>query len=229
MSMVHLVFELVFDQFYTLKEQKMKTTGNFTGGFDRLLLLVMLGFFFMATTSCEKDDSLANISSMNVNSTQRIGNPNQSQVDRMAPILTIRHESARTSAHDYIFIVYPNGKAIFTGIRNVAVVGEHQVSVSKAQFNMFLNLMENSNFFEINDDNIWTPDLPLTVTTYTAITSVSPERADASRTKSLVDFNNGTPAELFNLRNSVEKIFDISKLVGPGPGPVISTSTPELD
>ncbi len=217
----------------------MNTQRNSIGKMAGMLLLFLVASLFMST-GCQKDDLMTNgsISTVYSNGTDRLVNPGDIVSNRLIPILTIRHESARTAAKDYVFNVYANGTASFIGVRNVAFVGEKRWDVTGATYKEFVSLMQYSNFFNIVDNNQQTPDLPQTITTYTEYINEPIEisnpgnpasKPNLSRTKSLVDFNNGTPIELFRLRTTIEKIFKISDLVGPTPGPIIISSTSPLD
>lgn len=203
----------------------MKPSKKVIGTIGGLLLMFIVAAIF-TTTSCEKEN-VAPIGSTVGNNTSDLSREARTDAVKpkdMAPILTIRHESARTAVNDYVFMVYPNNVATFVGVRNVAFVGERSFDIPKNTFTEFQTLMDNSNFFGIVDEHVYTPDLPLIEVTYSVLQSAN-DASGLARTKTLVEFMDGTPAELSNLRTTIEKLFKISDLVGTDPGPKTVSST----
>lgn len=117
-------------------------------------------------------------------------------------MLIIEHYSMRTSLPDYDVLLRSDGKVIFTGRRNVAYQGIIEFKTSAATVSYIKNLFESGNFFSIQQVPIhW--DAPFVATRY----------SNGIRSKTLIDYNDGMPQMLIQIRKKAEEKLNISKYI----------------
>lgn len=174
------------------------------------LMLACSSMVFMA--GCQKEESAQPGSdSKDYNHLKQAGPPLATFA-----FITIDHYAANTSLPDYSVSVKSNGIVVFEGKRNVAYMGRLQFEVPPSTINNLKDLFIHSNFFNMRDEIIWSPDLPINSTTYAI------DRSDGG-IKTLHD-RESKPAELVALREKAESLLHISKYIIKS-GPVAATAS----
>lgn len=206
----------------------MNTHRNLTIKMSGIVLFFAMTIIVMFF-GCQKDEMVPSGNQSDANSVSRI-DPRGLSLEATRPfeVFRIDHQAGRTVQPAYIVSLMSNGTLTFVGVRNVAHLGRVSWDVNSTTLAKFNKLMSNVDFYKIEDNNVYTPDLPLVITTYHQQKSQTINPDYDYIVKSLVDFNNGYPSELIKLRLSAEKIFDVARLVGPVPEPLI-LNTPLKD
>ncbi len=206
----------------------MNTLRNLTIKMSGIVLFFAMTIIVMFS-GCQKDDMTPSGNVSDANSVSRIDPRGLAvEVTRPFEVFRIDHQAGRTVQPAYIVSLMSNGTLTFVGVRNVAHLGKVSMDVGNSTLAKFNKLMSDVDFYKIEDNNVYSPDLPLVITTYhqPKAGTINPDYDYI--TKSLIDFNNGYPSELIKLRLTAEKIFDVARLVGPIPQPLI-LNTPAKD
>ncbi len=159
-------------------------------------------------TGCQKEDMPVPMGATN-NSGDR---QTPLSTSPLYTVIKINHSGGfSTSGLSYDITVMSNGVAVFNGYRNVAKIGEVKFEVPREKMLQIAGLIKRYEFFSIEDDLSYIPDLPCVTTTCTLPETTPAEVADHSR--SLIDYNKGYPAALIGLRTDVELVLNISSYV----------------
>ena len=187
----------------------MKTLKNKTQQVKReitCLFLLSIGIWF---AGCEKAEQLNPASgSATKNESAKI-----LPLPSAAAMLIIEHNSARTRMPDYKIILLENGMFSFEGRRNVSHIGLYRLETDLETVAYIKNMFEAAHFFNIQQVPIQL-DAP----------SVSTSFSNGIRSKTLIDFNDGNPQILIQIRKRAEEKLNLSKyingLVPVPPAPV---------
>jgi hypothetical protein len=185
---------------------------------DAAILPFIIALFFMA--SCAKEDAIQPSASAAIQSDEAakiaklhsveafaVANP----IDRAFTMIQIEHKSRFASSvlnstlADYSVIVKSNGTVTYEGRANVKKVGKVEFSIGASELRTLSMLFAEADFNNIVDNLVCIPNRPLTLTTF--------QEKAGERGKTLVDFGQGYPATLIQLRTEVEDILHISQYV----------------
>jgi hypothetical protein len=173
------------------------------------ILPLIIALFFMA--SCSKDES---VNPMNKELTPtdaaRFVKPGLAEGfatindARDLNLLQIEHKSrfaiiSSNTQPDYSVIIQSYGIVIYEGRANVKRLGKVQFTASAQQLRKLNMLWMSVDFAKITDKVELIPNHPVNITTF--------------RGKTLIDYGQGDPAQLIELRQATEDILQISQYV----------------
>jgi hypothetical protein len=191
----------------------LKTNSKMKNGVAILPLIIAL--FFMA--SCNKEETIKPSHDFAIqqdaamrqttDQNQVIPISNQAPVFAMIQIVHKSHVGVgKFDLPDYSVIVQNNGTVTYVGRSNVKRTGTVTFQISGIELINLKNLFVNAKFNTMEDNLEFIPNYPLTLTTFKF-----PFFLPNGRT--LVDFGQGYPEQLIQLRTSVENMLHISQYV----------------
>jgi hypothetical protein len=180
-----------------MKTLNSKTQENKKGIYNFLLLMTS----FVMLAGCAKFEPLQpaeSAESQNLKiSTQRIP---------PSIMVSIEHYCIGTNQPEYSVMLFTDGSVVFAGLKNVSFIGRVMYETDHATVLYIKNLFESAHFFQIQEVSINVVDAPYAVTTYT----------NEWNSKKLIDFNNGIPQMLIQIRKKTEEKLNVAKYVTGG-------------
>ena len=181
-----------------MKTPNNKSKQNQKGILNFFLLIAS----FVMLAGCAKFEPLQPASSVQTPN-QKIGS-----VHRIPPsiMLSIEHNCIETSQPDYSVMLFTDGAVVFAGRNNVSFIGRIMYKTDHATVLYIKNLFESAHFFQIQGLSLNALDAPYAITTYT----------NEWNSKKLIDFNNGTPQMLIQIRSKAEEKLGVAKYIEGG-------------
>ncbi len=171
--------------------------------FISVMVLVSMVFVSSLLPSCSKEDSIAPV----VNNSSIEDNARYSCTPSIPSqaLIYISHEGCYGSCPSYSVMVWrKNNYVSYIGKRNVATLGSKEFYVSPRKIQMLKDMMIENGIFNMYNCYPVVPDAPRTVTAL---------QVDPELTKIIVDYGVEVPQELVMMRNKIESVLGIDRLV----------------
>ncbi|MFI5220066.1 MAG: DUF6438 domain-containing protein [Bacteroidia bacterium] len=153
---------------------------------------------FLMLAGCEKFEQVQPASSGKSQNQKMIAPPIPPSI-----MVSIEHNCIGTEQPDYTVMLFSDGSVVFAGRKNVSFIGRIMYKTDEATVSYIKNLFESAHFFQIQQVSFNTLDAPYVVTTYT----------NEWNSKKLIDFNNGIPQMLIQIRKKTEEKLNVAKYV----------------
>lgn len=160
-------------------------------------ILIMLCISFIALTGCKKEEMPEVKADNNQHNELREGH-----LTTPYTMLVIEHNNSGSSLPDYDVYLRSDGTGTYRGWSNVACLGPHEFKTDAATVSYIKNLFESANFFNIQLIATHYND-PYTATTYNSTFAI----------KRLIDYDQGIPQILIQIRKRAEEKLDIARFV----------------
>lgn len=177
-----------------------------------LSLIIMLAF---SINSCQKDDLTTTGNSSSNGTDQSLGKSVANTLPYLGPaLIRIDHLAGMTQEPDFSVTLYNNGAIVFEGRRNVSLIGQARLAAKFETIVTVKKLITASEFFNMKVKTTNVLDAAKTITTCSMKQSAATDASFSAKTRSLIDYNNGYPRDLYTLRTEIEKLLDIQKFIG---------------
>lgn len=172
-------------------------------------IIILLTVSGMMMSSCLKEDSIIPAtkkeSTTTVNDASQRNSANQFSVE--LPLIYVEHTGGFRGIPQYNFAVYQSGKIIYTGVRNVGIMGKKVLEVSSNEVNKVAEFIIEQGFLEMEDK------YPYLCDASQHITILQGDIGRTSAHKTVIDYSIAVPAELLLIRKTLEDKLGITALV----------------